>query len=160
MLAKALSCAVVGLEGAIVEVEVDLSPGLPTFIVVGLPDAAVQEARDRVRPAIRNGGFEFPMKRVTVGLAPADLRKEGPAYDLPIAVCILLSSGQVKADVSNMAFLSELALDGSLRHTNAILPMVALARDPELHLKIDNTNLSAEMTAKRIAEKFNLSKLN
>lgn len=163
MLAKALSCAVVGLEGAIVEVEVDISPGLPTFIVVGLPDAAVQEARDRVRPAIRNSGFDFPMKRVTAGLAPADLRKEGPAYDLPIAICILLSSGQVKADVSNIAFLGELALDGSLRHTNAILPMVALARDqgirsvfvPEVDAKeaslVDDVTILPARTLRQIA---------
>jgi len=92
MLAKVLSCAVVGLEGAIVEVEVDISPGLPAFNIVGLPDTAVQEARERVRAAIRNSGLTFPMKRITVNLAPADLRKEGPSYDLPIAVGILLSS--------------------------------------------------------------------
>ena len=128
MLAKVISCAVVGLEGAIVEVEVDISPGLPSFTIVGLPDTAVQEARERVRAAIRNSGCRFPVKRITVNLAPADLKKEGPAYDLPIAIGILLSSEQIYADTSQTLFLGELSLDGSLRHTRGILPMVALAQ--------------------------------
>ncbi len=132
MLAKARSCAVIGLEGAIVEVETDISPGLPSFTIVGLPDTAVQESRERVRAAIRNSGYEFPMKRITVNLAPADLKKEGPAYDLPIAVGILLSSGQLEADVSDTLFLGELSLEGSVRHTQGVLPMVALARDKGL----------------------------
>ena len=125
MLAKVISCAVVGLEGVIVEVEVDISPGLPSFTVVGLPDTAVQEARERVRAAIRNSNFNFPMKRIIVNLAPANLKKAGPAYDLPIAVGILLSSEQVSADVSRTTLLGELSLDGTLRHTTGILPMVA-----------------------------------
>jgi len=129
MLAKVMSCAIVGLEGAIVEVEVDISPGLPSFTIVGLPDTAVQEARERVRAAIRNSGYTFPMKRIVVNLAPADLKKAGPAYDLPIALGILLSSEQVAADVSQSILLGELSLDGSLRHTNGILPMVALAHE-------------------------------
>jgi magnesium chelatase family protein len=132
MLAKVTSCAVVGLEGAIVEVEADISPGLPSFTIVGLPDTAVQEARERVRAAIRNSGCIFPTRRITVNLAPADLKKAGPAYDLPIAIGILLSSEQVYADVSNTLFLGELSLDGSLRHTHGILPMVALAREKGL----------------------------
>ena len=129
MLAKVLSCAVVGLEGAIVEVEVDIAAGLPAFNIVGLPDTAVQEARERVRAAVRNSGLTFPQKRITVNLAPADLKKEGPTYDLPIAVGILLSSEQVAAEVAGTLFLGELSLDGSLRHTTGILPMIALARD-------------------------------
>jgi len=132
MLAKVISCAIVGLEGAIVEVEVDISPGLPSFTIVGLPDAAVQEARERVRAAIRNSGFAFPMRRIVVNLAPADLRKAGPAYDLPIAICILLASEQVSANASQAILLGELSLDGSLRHTNGILPMVALANQEGL----------------------------
>ncbi len=132
MLAKVLSCAVVGLEGAIVEVEVDISPGLPTFTIVGLPDTAVQEARERVRAAKRNSDCIFPPRRITVNLAPADLKKEGPAYDLPIAIGILLSSEQVTADASQSLFLGELSLDGSVRHTHGILPMVAIARDKKL----------------------------
>jgi magnesium chelatase family protein len=127
MLAKAMTCAIVGLEGAVVEAEVDISPGLPAFNIVGLPDTAVQEARERVRAAIRNSEFDFPMRRITVNLAPADLKKAGPSYDLSIAIGILASSGQVSADISRAVFLGELSLDGSLRHTNGILPMVGLA---------------------------------
>jgi magnesium chelatase family protein len=132
MLAKVKSAAVVGLEGAVVEVEVDLSPGLPSFTIVGLPDKAVQEARERVRSAIRNSYYKFPNRRITVNLAPADLKKEGPAYDLPIAIGILMSSGQLNADLSHSIFLGELSLDGKLRHTHGVLPMVALARDKGL----------------------------
>jgi len=132
MLAKVITCAIVGLEGAIVEVEVDISPGLPSFTIVGLPDAAVQEAKERVRAAIRNSGCTFPMKRIVVNLAPAHLKKAGPAYDLPIAVGILLSSEQVSADVSQTILLGELSLDGNLRHTNGVLPMVALAHQEKI----------------------------
>ncbi len=131
MLAKVQSCAVIGLEGALVEVEVDISNGLAAFTIVGLPDAAVNESRERVRSAIKNSGGLFPYKRITVNLAPADLRKEGPAYDLPIAIGILLASGGINPDeqIADCLFLGELSLDGSLRHTNGILPMVALARE-------------------------------
>ncbi|UCC90748.1 MAG: YifB family Mg chelatase-like AAA ATPase, partial [Dehalococcoidia bacterium] len=127
MLAKVKTAAVVGLEGRLVDVEADISSGLPAMTIVGLPDTAVQEARERVRAAIRNSGCTFPMKRIVVNLAPADLKKAGPAYDLPIAVGILLSSEQIYADVSQTIILGELSLDGSLRHTNGVLPMVALA---------------------------------
>jgi magnesium chelatase family protein len=132
MLSKVQSCAVIGLEGALVEVELDISNGLPAFQIVGLPDAAVNESRERVRSAIKNSGCLFPMKRVIVNLAPADLRKEGPAYDLPIAVGILMASQQIMVDeqrAGKMLFLGELSLDGTLRHTNGILPMVALASE-------------------------------
>src|SRR5437899_6578200 len=105
MLAKARSCAVVGLEGAIVEVEVDLANGLAAFMIVGLPDTAVNEAKDRVRAAIKNSGCLFPFKRITVNLAPADLRKEGPAYDLPIAIGILMASGQINPDAQLADYL-------------------------------------------------------
>ncbi len=128
MLAKIRSCALIGLDGDIVEVEVDIYPGLPAFNIVGLPDTAVQESKERVRSAIRNSGFSFPIKRIVVNLAPADVKKAGPAYDLPIALAILLSSEQITADTSDTVLLGELSLDGSLRHTNGILPMVALAR--------------------------------
>ena len=129
MLAKCKTCAVVGLDGYVVEVEVDISPGLPAFTIVGLPDTAVQEARERVRAAIRNSGAEFPMRRITVSLAPADLRKSGPAYDLPIALGVLLSSGQVPEIPGSALLLGELSLDGGLRHTNGILPMVVVAKE-------------------------------
>ena len=130
MLAKVLSCAIVGLEGAVVEVEVDLASGLPAFTIVGLPDTAVQEAKERVRAAIKNSGCSFPQRRITVNMAPADLRKEGPAYDLPIAVGVLAASEQVPAEgLAESVFLGELSLDGALRHTHGILPMVALAQE-------------------------------
>ena len=129
MLACTNSCAMVGLEGFIIRVEVDLSPGVPRFNMVGLPDTAVQEAKERVRAALRNSGCEFPMRRITVNLAPADLKKEGPAYDLPIAIGILMSSGQLESAPADALFLGELSLDGSLRHTNGILTMVSVARN-------------------------------
>jgi magnesium chelatase family protein len=119
----------IGLEGAIVQVEVDISPGLPTFTVVGLPDIAVQEARERVRAAIRNSGGWFPDKRTTVNLAPADLRKAGPSYDLPMAVAIMAASEQVLLGDDKAVFLGELSLDGAVRHTAGILPMVSIAKD-------------------------------
>jgi magnesium chelatase family protein len=135
MLAMVRSCAIIGLEGALVEVEVDISNGMTAFAIVGLPDAAVNEAKDRVKVAIKNSGCLFPYKRITVNLAPADLRKEGLAYDLPIAVGLLLASGQLQPDeqIQEYLFLGELSLDGAVRHTNGILPMVALAR--EKHVK-------------------------
>lgn len=128
MLAKVYSCAVIGLEGALVEVEVDIARGLPALNLVGLPDAAVQESKERVRSAIRNSGATFPMQRITVNLAPADLRKAGPAYDLPIAVGLLLASEQIAADVSHSIFIGELSLDGTIRHVEGILPMVSIAQ--------------------------------
>lgn len=132
MLAKCLSGAVVGLDGALVQVEIDISQGLPRFDVVGLPDAAVNEARQRVRAAIRNSGLYFPDKRITANLAPADLKKEGPAYDLPIAVGILAASEQVPLQAGQQLFLGELSLDGALRHTAGILSMVTLAKDKRI----------------------------
>lgn len=128
MLAKVHAAAVVGLEGEIVEVEVDTSRGLPSFTIVGLPDTAVQESRERVQAAIKNAGLTFPRHRVTVNLAPADLRKEGPAYDLPIALGVLAASDQLEINQLNKTLaVGELSLDGSLRHVRGILPMAALA---------------------------------
>ena len=101
--------------------------------IVGLPDAAVQESRERVQTAIKNAGLHFPRHRIVVNLAPAPVRKEGPAYDLPIALGILLASGEFEADISGSVFYGELSLDGSVRHTNAILPLAFMAK--EHHLK-------------------------
>ena len=129
MLAKALTSAVVGLDGALVEVEVDVGAGLPAFNIVGLPDAAVQEARERVRTAVKNSGCIFPQRRVTVNLAPADLKKEGPSYDLPLAVALLAASEQVPPADPSQLFLGELSLDGGVRHTAGVLPMVGIAAD-------------------------------
>lgn len=123
MFAHAVSCALRGLVGVPVTVEADVAGGLPAFTVVGLIDRAVQEARERVRAAVRNSGFSFPSHRVTVNLAPAELPKEGTAFDLAIAVAVLRSAG-VRLHLRDTAFLGELALDGGLRPVAGILPMV------------------------------------
>jgi magnesium chelatase family protein len=120
---------VVGLEGELVEVEVDLLPGIPAVNIVGLPDTAVNESKERVRSAVRNSGCVFPRNRITVSLAPADIKKEGPSFDLPIAVGVVIASEQVIADTSRSLFLGELSLDGRLRSTQGVLPMVSLARE-------------------------------
>lgn len=124
-----LTAALVGIDAAPVEIESDVSSGLPAFVIVGLPDAAVQEARERVKTALRNSGFSFPRTRLTVNLAPADLKKAGPAYDLPIAVSIMIGSGELKAEAARGAlFLGELALDGQLRPVPGVLPAALLAK--------------------------------
>lgn len=127
-LAKVRSVALKGIEGIPVDVEVDIGSGLPAFNIVGLPDAPVQEARERVRAAIKNAGFEFPLRRITVNLAPADVRKEGPIYDLPIAVAVLVASGQIIDQFQDAALVGELSLDGRLRHVAGVLPVVAMCR--------------------------------
>ncbi len=133
MLAKVSSCALVGLDGVLVEVEVDTSRGMPSLIIVGLPDAAVKESSERVRAAIKNSGLVFPGKRITINLAPADIRKAGPVYDLPIAVGVLIASEQVWPQaVEDALFIGELSLDGSVRHVNGILPVAAMARESGL----------------------------
>lgn len=141
MLSKVLSMGLCGVEGFLVEVETDVSPGLPCFDLVGLPDAAVKEARERVRAAIKNCGFEFPARRITVNLAPAGIRKEGSVYDLPVFLGILLSSGQLRADLSDSVFIGELSLSGELRRADGALPAALKARDlglKSLFLPADN----------------------
>ncbi|HEX8965240.1 MAG TPA: YifB family Mg chelatase-like AAA ATPase [Patescibacteria group bacterium] len=134
MLAKVWSCAIVGLDAIPIEVEVDIaSQGLPCFTIVGLPDKAVEESRERVRSALKNSGADFPAKRITVNLAPADLPKEGPSYDLPIAIGILLASGQLQDQMSEAFFTGELSLNGDVRPISGILSQVLLAR--ERHIK-------------------------
>jgi magnesium chelatase family protein len=129
MLANVKSCAVIGLDGVVVEVEVDTRSGLPKIVIVGLPDAAVQESRERVESAIKNSDMLFPRKRITVNLAPASIRKFGPIYDLPIAVGVLIASNQIHPDqIEGSMVVGELSLDGSLRHVNGVLPMADLAR--------------------------------
>ena len=125
--------AVIGLDGEPICVEVDISAGLPKTTIVGLPDAAVDEARERVRSAIRNAGAGFPTKRVTVNLAPAHIRKEGAGYDLPIAVGMLVATGQIcESAVKDTLFLGELALDGELRHVRGVLSVAAAAREADV----------------------------
>lgn len=130
MLSKVHSVAVLGLDCEIVEVEVDLASGFPSFTIVGLPDAAVQEAKERMKAAIKNSGLEFPSTRhIVINLAPADLRKEGPSYDLPMAVGILLGTLELPFEPADSLFVGELALDGGLRHTNGVLPITIFARE-------------------------------
>jgi len=130
MFVKVTSGAVMGVDGYIVDVEVDLASGLPGFDVVGLPDSAVKESRERVRAAVRNAGYNFPVKRVTVNLAPADTRKSGPAFDLPIALGLLICAGALDVNVAENAFFTgELSLDGAVRPVAGVLAMVLTARD-------------------------------
>src|SRR5919199_2497664 len=125
----ARSLSLFGIDALPVEVEVDVSPGLPGFSIVGLPDAAVQEARERVRVAMSNSGYKFPTKRVIVNLAPANLRKEGPAFDLPIALGILAASGALAAGgLERAGVVGELSLDGGVRGIKGALSMAEGAR--------------------------------
>lgn len=128
MSSKVYSAALVGLDAQPIEVEADIAGSLPSFTVVGLPDAAVQESRERVRSAIRNSDSFFPGTRVTVNLAPADLKKEGPSYDLPIAVAIMQASAQINFDTDKKIFIGELALDGKLRPVNGVLPIAIMCQ--------------------------------
>lgn len=129
MLSKINSCAVVGLDCEAVEVELDISPGLGNVTVVGLPDTAVKESKERVRAAIKNSGFNYPTTRITINLAPADVKKAGPAYDLPIAIGMLGASKQLDVDIESSLFIGELSLDGKLRHTNGVLPIAIYAKE-------------------------------
>ncbi|MCM1004090.1 MAG: YifB family Mg chelatase-like AAA ATPase [Candidatus Gastranaerophilales bacterium] len=125
MVTKAVTATTIGINSYKIEVEVDIVNSLPNISIVGLPDSAVNEARERVRSAIKNSGFSFPLGRVIVNLAPADIKKEGTNFDLPIAVGILKEQGVNIPDNNEIAFLGELSLDGSLRHINGVLPLVA-----------------------------------
>ncbi len=141
MYARVTSLGLYGLDGYAVTVEADTSNGLPSFSIVGLPDAAVSESRDRVRAVVRNCGFTFPVSRITVNLAPADKRKTGPIYDLPILVAILMASGQLDRSCGGCAFLGELSLDGQLRPVDGVLPMALAAKQEgieELFLPAEN----------------------
>lgn len=129
MLAKVKSATVIGLDGQEIDVEVDLSNGLPCFNIVGLPDKAVEEAKERVKSAIKNSGGMFPQKRITVNLAPADIKKEGPSFDLPIALGILAAAGQIELDMENILSVGELSLDGKLREVNGVLPISMMAKN-------------------------------
>lgn len=130
MISKVKSCGLMGVDGFVVEVETDISNGLPAFDIVGLPDAAVREARERVRAAVKNSGFNFPVKRMTVNLAPAHIKKEGACFDLPISIAILAASEQIDIDCpAQYMFLGELSLTGELRPIKGALPIAIAARD-------------------------------
>ena len=129
MLARCLSASLQGLEARPVVVEVDLAPGLPGVQLVGLPDKAIQESRERVRSALRNSGFRGPLVRVVINLAPADLRKEGPSFDLPIALALLVASGQLaRPQLEGLWCAGELGLDGSLRPCRGVIALAAKAQ--------------------------------
>jgi magnesium chelatase family protein len=133
MLSSVLSSTLQGIDGLLVEVEVDLGPGLPGFAVVGLPDGAVKESKDRVRSALKNSGYEFPNRKITVNLAPADVRKEGSAFDLPLALGILAASGKLPAKrLDRYAILGELSLDGRVKSIRGALPIAAVAKEKKL----------------------------
>ncbi|MBA4494694.1 YifB family Mg chelatase-like AAA ATPase [Paenactinomyces guangxiensis] len=130
MFAKLYSASVLGIDGFLVEVEVDISNGLPVFDIVGLPDSAVREARERVRAAVKNSGTNFPLQRITTNLAPADVKKEGSGFDLAIAIGVLTASGQCKVESpEQIVLVGELALDGTLRPLSGVLPMVMAAKE-------------------------------
>lgn len=129
MLSRVWSAALIGIDAVKVGVEVDLSGGLPGVVVVGLPDTAVQESKERVKAALKNAGFPFPMRKIVINLTPADLRKEGPIFDLPISVGILAAAEQVSAQFLNeLLFLGEVSLDGTLRPVAGVLPIAAAAQ--------------------------------
>jgi len=146
LLAKVLSAGVLGIDGYLIEIEADIANGLPQVSIVGLPDAAVKEAKDRVRSAIKNSGFSFPVKKITINLAPADTKKEGPAYDLPIALGILCASGLIPQEkLKDFIVLGELSLDGSIKPVRGILSMVMGIRDKKkaILLPTENANEAA-----------------
>lgn len=128
MVSRSYSMGLYGMEAFVVAVEADVSVGLPGFEVVGLPDAAVRESRDRVRSAMKNCGFQFPVHKITVNLAPADKRKEGPIYDLPLFIALMKASGQLDADLDDSVFIGELSLNGEARPVRGILPMAIQAQ--------------------------------
>lgn len=129
MLSIIKSMSIIGIDGYVVDVEVDISNGLPSFDIVGLGDTEIKESRDRVKASIKNSGFQFPMGKITVNLAPANTKKEGTSFDLPIAIGILTCTEQVKSPNESMAFLGELSLNGAVRPIKGILPMAISAKD-------------------------------
>lgn len=152
MLAKVKSAGIFGVEGYTIDVEVDISNGLPVFDIVGLPDLSVRESKERVRAAIKNSGFEFPIKRITVNMAPANTKKEGPAFDLAIAIGILMATEQIPIIKDfNPIFLGELSLDGSLRSVNGVLPML---------LSVKNSYKDVILPTPNAEEANNVSEMN
>ena len=130
MLAKVRSGALIGIDAYPVEVEVDIAQGLPQFSTVGLPEGAVKESKDRVKSAIKNSGYDFPARRITINLAPADIRKEGAAFDLPIAIGLLCATGVVDQEqLTRFVLLGELSLDGRIKPVRGVLPVAVAARE-------------------------------
>lgn len=129
LFAQLKSLGLYGMDAYMVDVEADISQGLPAFDIVGLPDAAVREARERVRSSMKNCGFSFPVSRITVNLAPADIKKEGPLYDLPVLLALLRATGQLEGDFADCAFAGELSLGGAVKPVNGVLPMTIKAKE-------------------------------
>src|SRR5512139_501369 len=128
MLAKVLAGAPLGIDAYLVEVEVDIAQGLPQFATVGLPDGAVKESKDRIKSAIKNSGYDFPTRRITINLAPADIRKDGTAFDLPMAIGLLTATGLIPPEqAGRYLFMGELSLDGRIKPVRGLLPVAAAA---------------------------------
>ncbi len=163
MITKILSGAIIGVDGYIVNVEVDFSQGLPAIDIVGLPDSAVKESKERVRAAIKNSKYTLPARRITINLSPADIRKEGPAFDLPIAVGILVCMGAIDPDkIRNTFIAGELSLDGEIHHVNGILPMIYCALQNNIRkciVPFDNANEAAIVEGMEVIAVKNLSQL-
>ncbi|MDD5341773.1 MAG: YifB family Mg chelatase-like AAA ATPase [Patescibacteria group bacterium] len=160
MPAKTSSAAIVGLDARLIKVEADIASGLPNFLIVGLPDPSVQEARERVRSAVRNSLLSFPTTRVTVNLAPADIKKEGPAFDLPIAISVLAASYQLEPVDSNSLFIGELSLEGELRPVSGILSVMQELKRRHLRRIFLPSGNAAEAAIIREAEIFPVENLN
>lgn len=159
---KVKSATTIGLNALPVEIEADLSNGLPSLLIVGLPDKAIEESKERVRSAIKNSGINFPQKRITINLAPADVKKEGPVFDLAIAVAIIKASEQIKSETEDSIFIGELSLDGSLRRINGVLPIVHFAKEigiKNVYLSKDNLNEAEIIAGIKIFPVSNLSDL-
>lgn len=133
MFSRIKGIGIFGIDSYMIDIEADVSTGLPAFDIVGLPDAAVKESRDRVRAAIKNCGFKFPVGRITVNLAPADRKKEGSLYDLPVLLAILKASGQLKVELDNAIVIGEVALDGAVRSVNGVLAIAITAKQNGIH---------------------------
>ncbi len=162
MFAKVNSLGLIGLNAYVITVEADISNGLPRFDIVGLPDAAVSESKNRVRSAIIENHFRYSGQRITVNLAPADIKKEGPIYDLPILIAMLIASKQLFCETEGKAFIGELSLDGVVRKINGVLPMVISARDnglKEVYVPLDNIEEAAVVNGIDIYPVRNVSQL-
>ncbi|HEX3016346.1 MAG TPA: YifB family Mg chelatase-like AAA ATPase [Caproicibacter sp.] len=162
MVSQIFSMGLYGMDAFPVQVEADLSAGLPSFEVVGLPDAAVKESRDRVRAAMKNCGYDFPVSRITVNLAPADKRKEGPIYDLPLLIALMKASGQLDSELRDSIFVGELSLTGETRSVRGILPMAIAAKERgflKLYVPQDNAAEGAVVEGLTVYPVKNLDQL-
>ena len=152
MLAKIQSCCTSGIDAYLIDVEVDIAPGLPSFSIVGLPDTAIRESRDRIKAAIKNSGFQFPSKKITVNLAPANIKKEGPGFDLPIAIGILVTNGALgQVTIGDYVMCGELSLDGRVKHIKGILPIVMKIKDfGKKNILLPRSNIKESSVAKDV----------